>query len=174
MTRTAVDVQLTTMDLHRALVEAIGDERRVADGVSERDLHSSDMTFHRPHAPDLVVYPISTDEVSTVLALADEHRVPVTPFGSWSFDLTEEDAAALLADCPPGCVLVTHSPPKGAVDCDSGGRSLGSTAIRAAIERVSPRLVVCGHIHASAGQEGLLGATPVVNAGPEGFVRELP
>ena len=84
MTRTAVDVQLTTMDLRRALVEAIGDERRVADGVSERDLHSSDMTFHRPHAPDLVVYPISTEEVSTVLALADEHRVPVTPFGAGS------------------------------------------------------------------------------------------
>ena len=84
MTRTAVDVQLTTMDLRRALVEAIGDERRVADGVSERDLHSSDMTFHCPHAPDLVVYPISTEEVSTVLALADEHRVPVTPFGAGS------------------------------------------------------------------------------------------
>jgi Icc-related predicted phosphoesterase len=33
--------------------------------------------------------------------------------------------------------------------------------------------VVCGHIHASAGEETLLGATAVVNAGPEGLVREL-
>lgn len=99
--------------------------------------------------------------------------VPVTPFGSWSYDLTEDDAAALLADCPAGCVLVSHSPPKGAVDRDSKGRSLGSTAVLAAVERVAPRLVVCGHIHASAGLEALLGATPVVNAGPAGLVREL-
>ncbi|NIP81852.1 MAG: serine/threonine protein phosphatase, partial [Gemmatimonadetes bacterium] len=39
--------------------------------------------------------------------------VPVTPFGSWSFDLSEDDAEVLLADCPDGAVLVTHSPPHG-------------------------------------------------------------
>jgi Icc-related predicted phosphoesterase len=99
--------------------------------------------------------------------------VPVTPFGSWSYDLTEDEAAALLTDCPPDCVLVTHSPPKGAVDRDSGGRSLGSTAVRDAIQRVRPRLVVCGHIHGSAGQEAMLGSTPVVNAGPAGEIREI-
>jgi Icc-related predicted phosphoesterase len=99
--------------------------------------------------------------------------VPVTPFGSWSYDLTEDDAMALLADCPQECVLVTHSPPKGAVDRDSGGRSLGSTAVRDAIPRVRPRLVVCGHIHGSAGQEELLGSTLVINAGMEGMIREI-
>src|SRR5919201_3635400 len=31
--------------------------------------------------------------------------VPVTPW-DWSFDLTEEQATELLADCPSGCVLV--------------------------------------------------------------------
>src|SRR5438270_13530255 len=30
--------------------------------------------------------------------------VPVTPFGAWSYDFTEEQAAALLAGCPDGCV----------------------------------------------------------------------
>lgn len=94
--------------------------------------------------------------------------VPVTPFGSWSYDFTEEQAAELLGDCPPGCVLVSHSPPKGAVDRSSRGQSLGSAAVRAAIERVRPRLVVCGHIHGSAGQTEQVGETPVVNAGPEG------
>lgn len=92
--------------------------------------------------------------------------VPVTPFGSWSYDFTEEQAAGLLAECPPGCVLVSHSPPKGAVDVASGGQSLGSTAVRDAILRTKPRLVVCGHIHGSGGQKTLLGETPVVNAGP--------
>src|SRR4051794_19282089 len=92
--------------------------------------------------------------------------VPITPFGSWSFDLTEEQAADLLAGCPPGCVLVSHSPPKGAVDVSSRGQSLGSVAVRAAIERVRPALVVCGHIHNSAGEQATIGPTPVVNAGP--------
>jgi uncharacterized protein len=99
--------------------------------------------------------------------------VPVTPFGDWSYDFTEDQADALLADCPSGGVLISHSPPKGLVDADSAGRSLGSAAVRSAIERCRPRLVVCGHIHASAGQRATLGPTTVVNAGPGGLVWEL-
>jgi hypothetical protein len=38
--------------------------------------------------------------------------VPVTPFGAWSYDFTEEQATELLSGCPKGCVLVSHSPPK--------------------------------------------------------------
>jgi Icc-related predicted phosphoesterase len=99
--------------------------------------------------------------------------IPITPFGSWSYDFTEEEGAELLEGCPPGCVLVSHSPPQGAVDVSSRGQSLGSTAVRQALERVRPRLVVCGHIHGSAGQQGRIGATPVVNAGPEGIEHRL-
>lgn len=99
--------------------------------------------------------------------------VPVTPFGSWSYDLTEEQAAGLLAACPDGCVLVSHSPPKGAVDSSSSGQSLGSTAVRDAVLRCRPRLVVCGHIHGSAGQRAALGSSTVVNAGPDGIEWEL-
>jgi uncharacterized protein len=99
--------------------------------------------------------------------------IPVTPFGSWSYDFTEEEAVTLLTDCPAGCVLVSHSPPQGAVDVSSSGRSLGSVAVREAIRRVRPRLVVCGHIHASAGQQAMLDTTPVVNAGPDGMEWEL-
>lgn len=99
--------------------------------------------------------------------------VPVTPFGDWSFDFTEDQAAVLLADAPQGCILVSHSPPKGIVDVSSRGQSIGSTAVLAAIERIRPLLVVCGHVHASAGQKGMIGTTPVVNAGPAGQLREL-
>jgi Icc-related predicted phosphoesterase len=95
--------------------------------------------------------------------------IPVTPFGAWSYDFSEEQARSLLANCPAGCVLVTHSPPKGAVDQSGEGRSLGSIAIREAVQRTSPQLVVCGHIHASGGQHTRLGMTPVVNAGPAGI-----
>lgn len=94
--------------------------------------------------------------------------IPVTPFGSWSYDFTEEQAADLLADCPTGDVLVSHSPPKGAVDVSSSGRSLGSVAVRQTVLRQRPLLVVCGHIHASAAQQAMLGSSLVVNAGLAG------
>lgn len=99
--------------------------------------------------------------------------VPVTPFGDWSFDLSEKEASERLADCPKGCVLVTHSPPKGHCDTDSEGRSLGSTAILECVRRCEPRLVVCGHIHAAWGQRSTLGPTTIINAGPKGLVVDL-
>jgi uncharacterized protein len=99
--------------------------------------------------------------------------VPVTPFGAWSYDFTEDQARTLLAECPAGCILVTHSPPQGAVDTSAQGQSLGSVAIRETVERVHPALVVCGHIHACAGQQALIGTAPVVNAGPGGIEWQL-
>ncbi len=98
--------------------------------------------------------------------------VPVTPFGPWSYDLPEEKAATLLADCPESGVLVTHSPPLGHVDF-AGGRHLGSRAILETIERVRPRLVVCGHIHGCWTEESSVGDTRIVNAGPGGVWVEL-
>ena len=94
--------------------------------------------------------------------------IPVTPFGSWSYDFSEDEAAELLRDCPPKSVLVSHSPPHGAVDVDSSGTSFGSRAVRDTILEKSPRLVVCGHIHACWGQQETVGETPVMNAGPGG------
>jgi D-lactate dehydrogenase (cytochrome) len=75
-----VDVDTLTA----ALADALGDSSRISSGESERDLHSSDMTFYAAHRPDVVVYPRSTGDVSAVLALADEERIPVTPFGAGS------------------------------------------------------------------------------------------
>jgi Icc-related predicted phosphoesterase len=59
------------------------------------------------------------------------------------------------------------------VDVDSRGRSLGSVAVRDAVLRLGPRLVVCGHIHASGGRQARLGRPPVVNAGPAGVEWEV-
>ncbi|MEM6304625.1 MAG: metallophosphoesterase family protein [Pseudomonadota bacterium] len=91
---------------------------------------------------------------------------PVTPFGHWSWDLTESEAEAVLARCEAVDVLISHSPPKGAVDVTSKGVSIGSEALRAAIERLHPALVLCGHVHDCWGQEARIGASRVVNLGP--------
>ncbi len=52
--------------------------------------------------------------------------IPVTPFGSWSYDFSEDAAEQLLKPCPPGCVFVSHSPPKDVVDASSTRKGLGS------------------------------------------------
>jgi Icc-related predicted phosphoesterase len=98
--------------------------------------------------------------------------IPVTPFGAWSYDLSEEEGAALLEGCPEGAVLVTHSPPFGHAD-EAGGRHLGSRAVLDAIRRTRPRLVVCGHIHGHWTEQSHEGETRVINAGPKGVRVEL-
>lgn len=98
--------------------------------------------------------------------------VPLTPFGPWSYDLSEEEADALLAGCPEGGVLVTHSPPLGHVDL-AGGKHLGSRAVFEATLRARPKLLVCGHIHGCWTEESSVGDTRIVNAGPGGVWVEL-
>lgn len=94
------------------------------------------------------------------------YAIPITPFGGWSCDLTESQAGALLDGMNEADILISHSPPKGVADVTGSGASVGSHAVRAAIERVQPRLCVCGHIHDSWGATGRIGATLVHNLGP--------
>jgi uncharacterized protein len=98
--------------------------------------------------------------------------VPETPW-EWSFDLDDEAAGAKLAACPEGAVLVLHSPPRGHCDANGDGDHFGSEALLRAIERTSPRLAVCGHIHESWGCESLVGETPLHNLGPKGTWIEI-
>jgi Icc-related predicted phosphoesterase len=97
----------------------------------------------------------------------------IPPIGQdWSNDFEETEAHALLQACPDGAILISHSPPLGHVD-GINGRHSGSRAVLAAIERVHPPLVVCGHIHDCWGTESHIGSTRVVNPGPGGRVVEL-
>lgn len=98
--------------------------------------------------------------------------VPTTPW-DWSFDLTDDEAEAMLVNCPEGAVLAVHSPPKGHCDRSGGGEALGSAAILAAIEAKRPRLALCGHIHESWGCESRIGDTRVLNLGPSGIWVEI-
>jgi len=62
-------------------------------------------------------------------------------------------------------ILVSHHPPKGAVDKTFLGIRAGLNELREFIKKYSPRLHLCGHIHEARGK-GLLGKTIVVNPGP--------
>jgi D-lactate dehydrogenase (cytochrome) len=57
---------------------------RVSAAQADRTLHAKDQSSHAAHLPDLVVWPVSTAEVSAVLAYANEHGIPVTPWGAGS------------------------------------------------------------------------------------------
>lgn len=59
-------------------------------------------------------------------------------------------------------VLVVHPPPYGARDRVLGKFHAGSRAVRRMVDRCSPALVICGHIHEQAGVE-IIGKTMVVN-----------
>ncbi len=96
---------------------------------------------------------------------------PTTPW-DWSFDLTDEEAAAELAECPEGGVLIVHSPPKGYVD-GPGDTHLGSAEILKAIQAKQPKITVCGHIHECWGQQGTAGDTGIFNLGPAGTVIDI-
>jgi Icc-related predicted phosphoesterase len=99
--------------------------------------------------------------------------IPTTPFGPKSYDFSEDEGRELLAECPPGAVLVSHSPPKGVVDQSPSGEHLGSVAVLETVERCKPLIVVCGHIHSSSGRSGMIGSTRVINAGSKGILYEV-
>ena len=59
-------------------------------------------------------------------------------------------------------ILVAHPPPWGLLDEVGGNFSAGSRLIRSVVDKMRPRIVLCGHIHEGAGRL-LHGDTLVVN-----------
>jgi D-lactate dehydrogenase (cytochrome) len=72
---------VAAVDLRAELLRLVPGETRVSVGETVLEHHSRDLTYHQPHRPDVVVFPETTEEVSAVLAFANERRVPVVPFG---------------------------------------------------------------------------------------------
>jgi len=88
------------------------------------------------------------------------HELPDEEVGRRAaMGLAEIAACAIRVFCP-------HAPPFGTA-CDRlrSGAHVGSSALRALVEREQPDLVLCGHIHESRAEDAL-GATLVVNPGP--------
>src|SRR3990172_6160198 len=59
----------------------VGSER-ISTGESVLDLHGKDESYHSRRRPDVVIWPLSAEEVSQILNIANEKRIPVTPWGA--------------------------------------------------------------------------------------------
>ena len=64
------------------LQQLLGD--RCSSNATQLEHHSHGESWHTPGQPDVVVFPLSTDEVSAIVRLAAQHGAPVVPFGAGS------------------------------------------------------------------------------------------
>jgi Calcineurin-like phosphoesterase len=79
-------------------------------------------------------------------------------FMRWAFMREPRDLERVYAAIPDGIdILVSHQPPLGYGDCvanpDAGHvEHVGSRELLAAIERIRPKIVICGHVHGGFGR----------------------
>ena len=65
------------------LISVVGAEHVSVTAV-DREQHARDQSFHEAHLPTAVVWPASAPEISAILKYANQHRLPVTPWGAGS------------------------------------------------------------------------------------------
>ena len=61
------------------LRKLLGD--RCSTNPTQLEHHSRGESWHAPAPPDVVVFPTTTEEVSTIVQIAARHRSPIVPFG---------------------------------------------------------------------------------------------
>lgn len=65
-----------------AIFKSIVDPKKVSTGESVIELHSKDESFHKRCRAEVVIFPKSSDEISKILMVANERKIPVTPWGA--------------------------------------------------------------------------------------------
>ncbi len=121
-----------------------------------------DFSADAPPAARTTALQIVIDQATTVSVGDQSIALWLSPwsnqFGYWSFMRRPEELAEVYRAIPEGIdVLVSHQPPFGygdeVPDFRSGRMShQGSRELLAAIDRVKPKVLICGHIHEGHGQ----------------------
>jgi D-lactate dehydrogenase (cytochrome) len=69
-------------DQELSILQGIVGPERISTGESILDLHGKDESFHARRKPEVVVWPLRAEEISQILRMANERRIPVTPWGA--------------------------------------------------------------------------------------------
>src|SRR5215475_12233897 len=80
----AVNVETYNKVTNHDVTELIAllDAERVSLREADLNLHARDQSFHKAHPPEVVVWPVSAEEVSRVLKFANAARIAVTAWGA--------------------------------------------------------------------------------------------
>jgi predicted phosphodiesterase len=80
-------------------------------------------------------------------------------FFDWAFNLDRGAPLRAKWELIPAAVdvLIVHGPPRNVLDRTWRGEAVGCDDLRLAVERVRPKLFVCGHIHEARGEAELSG-----------------
>ncbi len=78
----ARESSISTVALVEQLRALLPEPAQISTSSAVREQHGRDETYHHPAAPDVVVFPRSTEEVSDVVRCCARHGVPVIPFGA--------------------------------------------------------------------------------------------
>lgn len=132
-----------------------GNHERHGDLV---ELCADNPNLHVLHGESLII-----DDV-TFFGLGGE--IPSRNAASWNQTLPEDIARKHFERAGKFDILVTHTPPYGCADVQRDGAHEGSDAVASALCEIRPQLHLCGHIHYSWGEAGMVGETYVRNLGP--------
>ena len=66
-------------ELHKTLRE-----NQISTNETVLELHSKDESYHTPSKPNVVIFPETTEQVRTIIMLANDHGIPLYPFGMGS------------------------------------------------------------------------------------------
>ena len=80
---------------------------------------------------------------------------PYSPaWGTWAFAYGADEATNIWDGIPDDAdIVMTHTPPMHHRDGANDHKPVGCPALREALQRIQPQLVVCGHIHSARGVE---------------------
>ncbi|MDV6379467.1 FAD-binding protein [Sporosarcina sp. GW1-11] len=73
-------MEVTTESLVESLQRVLSEDQ-ISTNLTVRELRSKDESYHKPHLPDVVVFPRKTDDVINIMKIAVENKTPIVPFG---------------------------------------------------------------------------------------------